>query len=255
VLLDFPADLPFAVADIEATLLGVSAASEVTDEPAPTSLRLLEDVNPGDATSESATRRGRILLPQPRLGRFSIRLQASWNRAAAPPDGALSAPLFVPVDGKQSPQKVTVSTGRELAATLQPPAAAFWQRTNLNAADSFAEFTAGQPEYELPLVVRSVDWNVPSSTVVERAWLQTWISGRARQDRAVFRFRTLGALAAIELPPALESTEIEILLDGQPIEATSRSAGRLVVPLGQESRAESRESRARQSLGGCDVSI
>ena len=76
----------------------------------------------------------------------------------------------------------------------------------------------------------------PSTTVVDRVWLQTWLSGGLEQDRAAFRIRTSNSQATVELPPDAPSGEVEVLVDGQPAEVSSRAAGRIVVRLSKESQ-------------------
>ena len=240
---EFSEALPFAIAEVDISLLANSPLPEAERDSSAIPLRLLVEAQGSDSQNGRKTRRGRIILPEPRLGEFSIRVLMNWNRMAKEPNGPLTTPQFVPVDGAKVTQRATVATENTIVATLDPRTAETWREANPAAAQGLAEFVATRPEYTLPLVVRAVDHG-PSSTVVDRTWIQTWISGVSRQDRVAFRFRTVGEHAVIELPPAIESTDIEILLDGRPVEAVTRSAGRLSVPLKQKSRAESQESRA-----------
>jgi hypothetical protein len=62
-------------------------------------------------------------------------------------------------------------------------------------------------------------------------WLQTWITDDMRQERAAFRFRTVGRLVTVELPPETVANEVEALLDGKPARVASREAGRIAVEL------------------------
>ena len=52
--------------------------------------------------------------------------------------------------------------------------------------------------------------------ILERAWIQSWIAARQRQERAVFRFRTENPTVFARTPLALDNSEIEVLLDGIP---------------------------------------
>jgi hypothetical protein len=87
-----------------------------------------------------------------------------------------------------------------------------------------------------------VDVNLPAATTVERAWIQTWLTGSTRQDRAAFRFRTAGRLATVELPPETAAEEVEVLLDGRPAEVASREAGRIAVQLAPPSEESGTET-------------
>jgi hypothetical protein len=70
--------------------------------------------------------------------------------------------------------------------------------------------------------------------MVNRIWLQSWMSSEARQDRAAFLFRTAGSRVAVELAPQTPD-EIEVLMDGSPARVMSRTSGRLVVDVPQAS--------------------
>jgi hypothetical protein len=246
---EIPAELPFQLDQAEVTLL-TSPAAGGSGDGAEAPVRFSEAAASSDAPAGEKMRRVRVPLPQPRLGQFTLRVATSWRHRAAPADASLAVPLFVSIDGTSGPPRVVAERAPNVTVGLDPRAAAKWQR--VSNADGVVEFLAAGAENALPLVVRAADSNLPSATIVERIWLQTWIAQGARQDRAAFRFRTTGSRVTVELPPEIDSGDIEILLNGQPVQAISRSAGRLVVPAasesragGRESRDESRESRAR----------
>lgn len=58
------------------------------------------------------------------------------------------------------------------------------------------------------------------STVVEKAWLQTWLSGEQRQDRAVYQLRTNGQSVRLVLPPQVDAERIVVLVDGVEVSPT-----------------------------------
>jgi hypothetical protein len=94
-------------------------------------------------------------------------------------------------------------------------------------------FLSESPELYLPLTIRIGRTDTSSTLIVERAWVQTWFAKDIRQDRAVFRFRSSGSQATVELPPETISNEFEVLVDQKPAEVLSRASGRLVVRLPQ----------------------
>jgi hypothetical protein len=77
--------------------------------------------------------------------------------------------------------------------------------------------------------------------------MQSWFATDVRQDRAVFRFRTSGSQATIELPPDSISNEIEVLVDHRPAEILSRASGRLTVRLPLPRTSPTAESKASAS--------
>ena len=156
--------------------------------------------------------------------------------------------------------RAVVIAGRELAASLNASAATSWKlltADGLRSTSAGSEYVANRPELVLPLLLSAVDLNLPTSTVVERAWLQTWISAAARQDRSAFRFRSIASQVAVELPPETQSMDIEVLLDGRPTPAKSRSAGRLVVDLAgsREQGAGSKEQSALNAASPSSMSL
>jgi hypothetical protein len=206
-------------------------------------------VNPIDDNSAALslleTRQLRVMLPQPRIGRFSV-----WIRYRHAPSvvGAAvrdwSLPLVQPADGKFVRHQATVRAPGNVAVTLATNVdEGTWQAAPLpddgNARNSEYVFAADHPELFLPLTIETGRADSTAVTVIERVWLQTWISKNLQQDRAAFQFRTSGDQVTVELPPAAE--EFELLLNKEPAQIVSRAPGRIVVrvPRSSETTANS----------------
>jgi hypothetical protein len=78
--------------------------------------------------------------------------------------------------------------------------------------------------------VESGDRSLMSATVVELAWLQTWLAEDERMDRAVFRLSTGAEVVSLRLPEGVSQTVT--LVDGREV-VTAQSESGLVVPLPQ----------------------
>ena len=238
---DLPDELRLEEGATEVALVPLSAAaSDETNGSSgrpETVLKFASDSEDGEASQESRDRHVRVVLPQPRLGRFAIELRYAISRRPTSSSTVnWPVPLARPADGRVGDWRATVSTRRELGVALDPADESITWKQVETAQKSIRgvqvkTFIATRPEQMLPLVIRAVDINRPASTVVERAWLQTWLTGSTRQDRAAFRFRTAGRLVTVELPPETAAEEVEVLLDGQPAEVTSREAGRIAMQL------------------------
>jgi hypothetical protein len=76
---------------------------------------------------------------------------------------------------------------------------------------------------------------------VDRIWLQTWFALDTAQDRAAFRFTSVAGAVTIELPPQVADSEVEALLDGQPANVSSRSAGRLNIAIEDKNQNNAKE--------------
>ncbi len=185
---------------------------------------------------------GCATLPQPRVGKFSIAVRYQFPRSQITSSfSALQVPLVVPVDSHITSQHAIVRapTGASVSPGANADSSswkAFDPQHKKDAAGPSYEFATDRQEPTLPLIVSAADSKAPSTTVVDRVWLQTWLSGGVEQYRAAFRLRTSNLQTTVELPPDSPPGEVEVLVDGQPAEVLSRAAGRIVVRLAKESQ-------------------
>ena len=84
---------------------------------------------------------------------------------------------------------------------------------------------------ELPLALQIDTLERQDKTILDRAWFQTWIQGRTRQERAAFRFRTEQSSVFIKMPLPVSENQVEILLDGYPVAAEQDQPDRLAIPV------------------------
>ncbi len=189
--------------------------------------------------SQLGTQQLRVMLPQPHIGRFAVRIRYRRPQPrAGTADSEWRIPLVLPADGKLASHQVTVRAPRSLAVGLSSSsdetswksASSPGESSTLNSANSFV---ADSPELHLPLTLRAGRSDSTTTTIVDRVWLQTWLSNDVQQDRAAFRFRTSGSQTTIELPPDALTAEFELLVDRQPADVLSRTPGRIVVRVPQ----------------------
>jgi hypothetical protein len=57
------------------------------------------------------------------------------------------------------------------------------------------------------------------ATIIERGWIQTWLTDAARQDRALYRFSSSEEDLRIALPEGVSAGFLEVLLDGSRLPA------------------------------------
>jgi hypothetical protein len=217
----------------------IVAISE-TDEAGADSQAMPLAIVPGDdessRTDSEDGRDIRVALPQPRLGPIGVRIKYAVVRSTAPASQReiWNVPLVEPLDGEQNSARVVVRVPRNAAiswdnsgsSTLWSTASTAPQESGDTREYAFTAPHAGTP---LSLQFRTAEFDRPSITNIEKVWLQTWFAGDKRQDRAVFRFRTAGSQIIVELPPAMASGDIEVLVDGQSARIESSTEGRLVV--------------------------
>ena len=162
-------------------------------------------------------------------GEAHLRLQYRLPPVAPKPGGvaSVSVPLVVPAD-EITEQRVEVSAegfeAVQLDTTREPSG---WQadQSEQPSPDGVFRFTIPPTITAVPLRVESVAADSGSSTVVEKAWVQTWLIGRELQERTAIRFRSRGDVEA-RFPETLADTAIEARLDGEPVELKRAADGR-----------------------------
>jgi len=238
-ILDVPSDFPIDEEGVEIALLaGTNGNSEHAEQRTPLHFDPIADENEPAATG---TRRLRAVMPQPRIGKFvvSARYPIARPQTASAGD-SVEVPLLSPVGARVTSQRATVRPSGGVFVSLAANAeASSWKTTDptrkKNATGAGYEFVTDRAEPFLPLIVSTTDANSPSTTVVDRVWLQTWLSAGIAQDRAAFHLRSTNSQATIELPPDAPAGEVEVLVDSQPAQVSSRAAGRIVVRLVRDS--------------------
>ncbi len=148
----------------------------------------------------------RLVLPEPKLGRLELVFRASLALPYLPPRAsvALTVPLIVPQEGVWRQNRVRLLL--EEGVRVQPRAGV-WQ----GAMDSFGWIDG-------PEVLLYADEGVPElqvvvhrpggrGIVVERAWIQTFLGARTRQDWVVFRLVTAEPDIELQLPPGADPEE------------------------------------------------
>jgi hypothetical protein len=191
------------------------------------------------------------VVPKPRLGacEFTLEYRVDSPRLAADERADWTVPLITPVDGEltgnafiaiPSPgMKVESRGGVWKPAVVESPATAN-QKALALAADRRAD------RVELTLQAEETD---DSSVVnVEQAWLQTWLLGRSRLDRALFRFVSNRKEISLLVPPGIDSNRVSILLDGKRTIAAA-AGSRLSIPLHDEGASRQHILEAQYEVG------
>jgi hypothetical protein len=141
-------------------------------------------------------------------------------------------PLVVPGEGELTDNQLTVIAEPGVSASYpQGP----WSREGRSTeADDTGELvlTARRAIPEVMLAVTSKQSPAETSTIVERALLQTQLTETFRQDRALFRLATNRKRIDVSLPAGVDMRALEILVNGVvvlPEEIRTRTA---TIPLG-----------------------
>ena len=218
----------------------------------------------GNQQDTSGPIRMQIDLPQACIGacelkvRYPLRygdLVAGVTRLVRHEPIVLAFPLVMPGEGRLSSNRLYVTTPPEIKVSPSDGARAVWegevQRSLPWVGQSYVPPrggrvrhphvppTAGQPaavqlttdrptsQVELELELDKKE----GTTVVERAWVQTWLIPSARRDRAVFSLTSDQKELALIVPAGAVMDRVKVLLDGEQVAGRPDDGGRLIVSL------------------------
>jgi len=158
-----------------------------------------------DGGGSSPVRR-RIVLRQPRLGRFELLIRYSAELPYLVPRAStmVRIPLAVPSEGTLKHHRVSLSL--EEGMRVQPR-----QAVGLTPMDHWGWLEGPEvalqtegPLTELALALYRANGTPP---VVERAFFQTWLGSTSRQDRAIYRLLTYQRELEIVLPEGADAEQ------------------------------------------------
>ena len=204
---------------------------------------VIRSLSKPDAEGKEEVSIRRIVLPEPRSGRMELTVRASFPVPFLPPRASASVkvPLVVPREGVWKSNRVRLLV--EEGIRVQPRTGTWY-----GAVDSFGWLEG--PEIllhteggttELPLALHRPGGQ---RIFVERAWVQSFLGTRVRQDRMVLRLWTGEPDIEIRLPPGVDPDEVWIAVavgtpeNVQKIRRELTPGGTLQVFLPQRSQAE-----------------
>ncbi len=187
------------------------------------------------AESQGDRVRKSVGLPEPCIGaceltvRYSVELRAPSSSAVA----VSRIPLVMPDAADITANTLFLAAADGIRLQHREGPWRLWEDTLSTAPRSEGlRLSTTQRADEVTFAIQFEDNRRAGSTVVSRAWVQTWLMGTSRQDRAVFRFASSESHIQVVLPAGVNpDEEVEIFLDGKPVAQHPTPFGRLVVPL------------------------
>ncbi len=174
-----------------------------------------------------------ILDTQSRLGRVTLTVRYTlpspeWKTDAS----TLHIPLIVPAAGEVDRfvgQSVRVEHADELRVTAPESSGGD------ELLPSERGVLAGKTDQQLT----AIDLNVAllqtpevSGLVIDRLWMQTWLSPQQRQDRCVLQLRTAAPAIVVRLPVAVADSNVQMLLNGKGVTSTTSGERTVRIELG-----------------------
>lgn len=191
-----------------------------------------DDSDPADA--ERPWRTYRLLLPGPLIGSFEVEAHYEISLPSVPAAKRLTStiPLVMPLADRLTGNRLTVSSVRDWSVDVLPgvwsvvpqtPTAPGGRRELSLTSDSSASLV------ELSLQPDPVSQS--GDLIVERQWLQTWLTETSRQDRFVARFSTRSGQVELNIPRGAALGQLTLTLDGQAVNDPLVRQERIILPL------------------------
>lgn len=193
----------------------------------------------------SAKSSGRIVadLPQGKLGSFTAQVRYRFPLTAM----KLNVPQSVKLPLLQSRADAQTTVSQNVLNLLPVENVAIesvdesWnvQSSGLNPAqgDGVAQYVAEGPHAAVSLTATLVPPRRRQTTVVEKVWLQVWLTRNERRDRAVFLLDTSQEQLEFHLPPRALTDGLEVWVAGSPLKDVVAQGNRVVrIPLEKHHR-------------------
>lgn len=179
--------------------------------------------------------RMRVGLPKACIGlcELSVRYPLPTQKAGAPP-ASVTVPLVMPAEGELASNRlyITAAPGLRVEARPGPWTALESGFPRLGQPRGLQLSTKG-PAGVVELWVQGESGG-ETPLVVERAWIQTWLTSAAvggREDRAVYLFTSPRREVEISLPAGAARDAAVLLLDGKRATARTTPDGNLALSL------------------------
>ncbi len=188
-----------------------------------------------EETAENQTRRVVSLADAPKIGSCVVSLHYEGKPLDFDPNFTryFTVDLAQPENGTLLSNELTIFAppGVSVQYNKNKKTNRFWRLEDSGrAADgrsTFARYASATQEFGAAFTA-SLDANDNfDSVIVDRAWLQTWLSDVARVDRVAYRLSGYRDRLALRLPDAVRKDRVAVSLDGVPFSNVAETNGGL----------------------------
>jgi hypothetical protein len=194
-----------------------------------------EPVEPREIGEPPALDRRTIELPvKPTTG--SIRVEVRFHRPqpvlADSATTAIAIPLVVPVGARLTTNEATVAAGPRIRIEQREgPWSVLDSPRATGGAPNSIRFAAAETAPELRLAIGLDQQKSTRTSIIERAWIQTWVTETVRQDRAIYKLTSDEDHVRLKLPEGISGEDVEVKVDGHSVKPETTTAGMLDIPL------------------------
>lgn len=178
------------------------------------------------------------LLPEPLLGTADLRVQLPRRPVASEASGEamqLTVPLVFPAPAQPDTtvidNRLEISYDQTLNIELRGGP---WAKDENESTPGTMRLTTASDGADALLQVTREPTRKSDSTVILQTWIQSWMVGPDRRDRAVFRIRSIQSSLTVTLPSSdgRSATLISAAIDGTQIEPLANGRkGTIKLPL------------------------
>ncbi len=171
-----------------------------------------------------------VVLPSPRIGRcelvisYSVPLTAPTLKQTT----TLALPLPMPRDGRLTANTLSVKSAGNIRATA---GSGLWIAASDNGESGALRLVADRVTDHAELDLAWQADETRDAVIIDRAWVQSWLTSQERQDRAVFQLTTRLKELDVILPSEAQMDANGVLVNGKLTGVRAVSDHRLLVPL------------------------
>lgn len=187
---------------------------------------------PAVETAETVQRR--VALPGVPIGpcELVVRYQVPLDKLAPAASSTLAIPLVMPAEGKLTGNTLVVQSREGLHAQVHEGPWRYWEGNATQVAQAAGlSLASNQRTSRVLLSLHREPRDPVDATVVSRGWVQSWLVGQTRQERAVFCFTSNQRQLHLQMPADAELRDVELLLDGEAIQGQSTPEREFLIPL------------------------
>ncbi len=139
-------------------------------------------------------------------------------------------------------QTLDILVGKGIDVSLFSQAQSNWRPEksplSLHGDPQIFRFTSPRWEESINILVSQEGRDVLGTTVVDRAWIQSWLGKHIRTDQFTFQFVSNRDSVTVYIPSGVSKSQIAVHLDGRRIESQLFASGEIIVPLLPEQRGK-----------------
>ncbi|MDR2115868.1 MAG: hypothetical protein LBP87_05750 [Planctomycetaceae bacterium] len=181
-----------------------------------------------------------VMLPES-LFKFQLTLRYSIPPTPIEYDmtSSFSLSFIRPAETLVSDHRVNLIVPPSYLIELHDDVNHLWNMTTPDSSTLGTSFQSSQTPDKISLLISFSNHAALGTTIIERAWLQTWLTGSLRQDRGIYLITSDRESVTINLPQAIGKNKVFVSVDRTPVLADVSLKGELLIPLTLEQRQRS----------------